>query len=170
MRNTYVECRIILIDPPAFLDTEATPDEALAHADRIEAANAAALSRLAQAFGGYTLTSGKGGWIAPGGTLHNDHVLVADVAVPMFLPVSQAGGVVTHETERAGMHATSVLFEIAREYCRDAEQHCVYVRGPHGDVALIDQHGRNVSPDTVPPSFPHADHYWSARAYRAPGR
>lgn len=161
MRNAYVECRIILIDPGA--DTECDVF------NRIEDANEAALSRLAQSFGGYTLTSGKGGWVAPDGTLHNDHVLIADVAVPMFLPVSQAGGVVTHETERAGMHATSVLFEIAREYCRDAEQHCVYVRGPHGDVALIDRCGRNVN-DGQPPAHPHADHFWAARAYRAPGR
>lgn len=169
MRNAYVECRIILIDPPRSV-AETAADTAIAHANRIEAANATALSRLSQAFGGYTMTSGKGGWIAPDGTLHNDDVLVVDVAVPMFLSVSQAGGIVTHETERAGMHATSVLFEIAREYCRDAGQQCVYVRGPHGDVALIDQHGRNISPDAVPPAYPHADHYWNARAYRAPGR
>lgn len=162
MRNAYVECRIILIDPGA--DTECDVF------NRIEDANEAALSRLAQSFGGYTLTSGKGGWVAPDGTLHTDHVLIADVAVPMFLPVSQAGGVVTHEAERAGMHATSVLFEIAREYCRAADQQCVYVRLPNGDVHLIDRHGRSVSPDAEPPSYVHAAHFWAARAYRAPGR
>lgn len=162
MRNAYVECRIILIDPG--VDTECDVF------NRIEAANEAALSRLAQAFGGYTLTSGKGGWIAPDGTLHQDMILIADVAVPMFLPVSQAGGVVTHETERAGMHATSVLLEVARDYARAADQACVYVRLPSGDVHLIDRHGRSISPDADPPSYPHADHYWRARSYRAPGR
>lgn len=160
MRNAYVECRIILIDPGANTECDVF--------NRIEAANASALSRLAQAFGGYTLTSGKGGWVAPDGTLHEDHVLVVDVAVPLFLPVSQAGGIVTHETERAGMFATGKLWTVARDYASAAEQQCVYVRLPSGDVHLIDRHGRSISPDADPPSYPHADHYWRARSYRAP--
>lgn len=159
MKNAYTECRIILIDPGAG-DT--------AQAETIRRANETALSRLARAFGGYALANGTGGWIAPGSTLHQDMILIVDVAVPMFLPVSQAGGIVTHETERAGMYATGILLGIARDYARAAEQQCVYVRLPSGDVALIDQHGRNVSPDAVPPAYPHADHYWNARAYRAP--
>lgn len=162
MRNAYVECRIILIDPGADTDTECDVF------DRIETANGAAFAALAKAFGGYTVTPGRGGWIAPDGTLHTDHVLIVDAAVPTFLPTSQAGGIVTHETERAGMYAAEVLIGIARDYCGAADQQCVYVRLPSGDVHMIDQRGRSISPDAVPPSYPHADHYWSARAYRSP--
>ena len=160
MRNAYTECRIILVDPGA--DTECDVF------NRIETANETALAALAKAFGGYTITAGRGGWLAPDGTLHADHVLIADVAAPTFLPVSHAGGVVTHEAERAGMYAAGVLIGVARDYARAADQQCVYVRLPGGDVHLIDRHGRSISPDADPPSYPHADHYWRARSYRAP--
>lgn len=160
MRNAYVECRIILIDEPGVDDAT--------KAETIRRANQTALAALAKAFGGYTITAGRCGWLAPDGTLHTDQVRVVDVAVPMFLPTSQAGGVVTHETERAGMYAAGILFGIARDYARAADQQCVYVRIPNGDVHLIDQRGRSISPDAVPPTYPHADHYWSARLSLAP--
>lgn len=160
MKNAYVECRIILVDGAG-----ETTGEGFAG---IRRANEAALAALTRAFGGYTVTAGKGGWIAPDGTLHADHVLIVDVAVPMFLPAAQTGGAVTDETVRAGLHATTVLIGIARDYARAADQQCVYVRLPSGDVHLIDQRGRSISPDAAPPTYPHADHYWSARAYRAP--
>lgn len=159
MRNTYGEARIILIDEAAGADERDLP--------RIRAANETVRTELAKSFGGWTETPGRGGWVDGHGNLHTDHVIIIDVAVPAFLPVSVAGGIVRHETERAWLHATGVLIDLARIYCGAAGQQCVYLRTPDGSVLLIDRCGRNVN-DGQPPAHPHADHFWAARAYRAP--
>lgn len=75
--------------------------------------------RLAQEFGGYTATVGKGGWVDDQGDLVQDDVIVYDVA---------GVGSVADENE---------LMYIAQTFRNMAQQDCVYVRFFDGTVRLI---------------------------------
>lgn len=78
--------------------------------------------QLAAAFGGYTVSTGNGGWIDNDGNLIRDAVRVYDVAIN------------TREIEGAD----AALCNIAVTAGRALNQQCVYVRMTNGQVILID--------------------------------
>lgn len=78
---------------------------------------------LCNTFGGYTSTRGTGGWVAPDGTDVTEAVIIYDVAVD------------TVSRSEAFSHKLAL---IALEAGRALGQHSVYVRYPHGVVAIIE--------------------------------
>lgn len=77
---------------------------------------------LANTFGGYTTTNGAGGWIAPDGSEVTEGVVIYDVAVP------------TNDLDGS----SHKLARIALAAGRALGQHSVYVRYPHGVVAILE--------------------------------
>ena len=75
--------------------------------------------RLAETFGGFTLTEGYGGWISPTGKVHYEPVLVFDIAMDSKVSNIEA------------------LTSIAAKVAKEAEQEAVYVRLPGGSVHFV---------------------------------
>lgn len=72
---------------------------------------------LCELAGGYTETMGRGGWVNDEGKTLDEEVTIFDVAVgPLQIPQ---------------------LRSIAREMGERAEQKCVYLRLPYGEIELI---------------------------------
>ena len=89
---------------------------------------------LAQRFGGYTVVMGRGGYVMDSGELKTELVRVYDVAMEA--------------------HHFPALTGIAQWLCREANQECVYVRDPTGQVSFYNrglepaqQHVREIPAD-----------------------
>lgn len=76
---------------------------------------------LIEAFGGFTATSGYGGWKDSAGTNIRDEVMVYDIAC---------------DENRDRVY--DQLFEIAMKAGRALNQQAVYIRYPNGDVEIAD--------------------------------
>ncbi len=93
--------------------TAPTPNQACFIAEWLE-------ERLCTKFGGYTMTHGTGGWAA--GPAHcYEPIRVYDVAL-----------------DERDDEAANELIALAREMGRRAEQRCVYLRLPSGEVTMLD--------------------------------
>lgn len=77
--------------------------------------------RFAEAFGGYTETEGRGGWVNGDGVLEQEQVRVYDVAMD------------------PGPEARAQLSEIARGVLLASKEAAIYVRYADGDVEIIER-------------------------------
>jgi hypothetical protein len=145
VRNVYREARIIL---PATADA---------------AGIAAIEQRLVHLFGGFTRSLGAGAWRDQDGSVVSEDVLIYDVATAAFTAAADASGVLSHESERAWLGASTHLRAIARDACNAFRQECVYLRTPDGEVHLIGPSGRDYNPDTATPVYRHAAAFWHRR-------
>lgn len=94
----------------------------------LNAVNRELRRELAQRFGGYTMTTGQGGWVSPTGELVEEPVAIYDVAI------------------RDGAVERDDLWQLAHVYRGKAKQEAVYLRFPDGRVFLVDK----ASPWQVP--------------------
>lgn len=85
-------------------------------------------TKLIDAFGGYTLTVGVGGYRMADGSIKQEPVEVFDVAMPSG-------------DDDGSLHQGQNLTEIAVWLCNVANQECVYLRYPSGLVVFVGRWG-----------------------------
>jgi hypothetical protein len=85
------------------------------------------LNWIVDKFGGYTATRGSGAYRHKDGRLQTEPVMIVDIAV---------------SDDPGQLH---LLRDIARTFCREADQECVYLRNQFGDVEFV-------TPEPQPPA------------------
>lgn len=85
---------------------------------------------LCRRFGGYTSCAGRGGWDDPEkAVVFHEPILIYDIAMDERS---------TLELPPPAKSATDELIKLALEMGRRAEQRCVYLRLPSGEVKFLD--------------------------------
>jgi len=85
----------------------------------LSATNERFLRTIAQAFGGFTVTEARGGWVNPDGKLFDEPMLRVTIASE-------------NTPEQSGK-----LKQIALNYKSDANQEAVYIRGVDNTVLFV---------------------------------